>query len=122
VSAGYALRPKADRDLDEILDNLAERASLEVAFRFLAAAHDTFALVATQPDMGWPCRLSHRDLAEARVFRIGKPFESTFSFTFPGVRRFRFCASCMARRTLKRGSTWSEWQGHPGPLRCTPNE
>ena len=83
MSAGYALRPKADRDLDEILDDFFERASPEVALRFLAAAHDAFGLVATQPEMGWPCRLSHRDLAEARVFRIGKPFEKYLFFYLP---------------------------------------
>ncbi len=51
------------------------RASIDVAIRFLAAAEETFALVATQPDMGWRCRLSHADLQAARVFRLVCPFD-----------------------------------------------
>src|SRR5713101_303754 len=34
-------------------DYLADKAGIEVALRFLAVAHETFALLATQPKMGW---------------------------------------------------------------------
>jgi plasmid stabilization system protein ParE len=50
VSARYVVKPKADRDLDGQADYLAET-ELELALRFFEAAHNTFALLATQPKM-----------------------------------------------------------------------
>ena len=38
--------------------------------RFLIAAHDTFALLATQPNMGWRPRLKNPELESLRVFRV----------------------------------------------------
>ncbi len=38
--------------------------------RFLFAAHKTFALLATQPHMGWRLRLRHPNLGLTRVFRV----------------------------------------------------
>jgi plasmid stabilization system protein ParE len=70
VSARYTVKPKADRDLDEYADYPAREASLEVALRFLAAAHETFALLATQPNIGWPAYLKHPALKMLRVFRV----------------------------------------------------
>ena len=45
--------PSADRDLDLQADYLADEASLEIALRFLTAAHKTFSLLAAHPNMGW---------------------------------------------------------------------
>jgi plasmid stabilization system protein ParE len=45
VSAGYLVKPKADKDFDNYADYLVEEASIEVALRFVAAAHETFALL-----------------------------------------------------------------------------
>ena len=42
----------------------------EVGHRFLVAAHKTFALLATQPDMGWDIRLKHIGLKTLRLFRV----------------------------------------------------
>jgi toxin ParE1/3/4 len=70
VSARVLVKPKADRDLDSYADYLARKAGLEVALRFLDAAHDVFALLATQPQMGWPSRLKHPQLKSLRVFRV----------------------------------------------------
>jgi toxin ParE1/3/4 len=70
VSADYVVRPKADQDLDSHADYLAQEASLEVALRFIAAAHETFALLATRPHIGWHSRLKHAALKTARVFRV----------------------------------------------------
>jgi hypothetical protein len=50
VKARYLLRPKADQELDEHAYYLAKEAHHEVGHRFLVAAHETFALLATQPD------------------------------------------------------------------------
>jgi toxin ParE1/3/4 len=65
----YVVKPKADHDLDEYADYLAE-ASVDLALRFLDLAHRTFALLATQPNMGRRCRLRHPRLEGLRVFRV----------------------------------------------------
>lgn len=66
----YVLRPKADEDLDQQAYYLATEASAETGHRFLVAAHETFALLSTQPQMGWRVRVRHPRLASLRVFRI----------------------------------------------------
>jgi len=70
VSARYVLRPKADQDLGQQAYYLAKEADPETGHRFLVAAHETFALLSTQPQMGWPLRLRNPRLASLRVFRI----------------------------------------------------
>ena len=70
MSAAYVVRPKADQDLDHEAYYLALRSSAEVGHRFLLAAHETFSLLATQPRMGWRCRLRVRGAASVRVFRV----------------------------------------------------
>lgn len=83
MSLGYVVRPRADKDIDDITEELVERATLDVALQFLAVAFETFSLMATQPDMGWSCRLQHPDLKSARVFRVGIPFEKYLIFYQP---------------------------------------
>jgi toxin ParE1/3/4 len=84
LSFGYVVRPKADRDIDDIADVLAERASsVDLGIRFITTANETFALLASQPKMGWPCRLRHQELQGARVFRVGEPFEKYLIFYQP---------------------------------------
>lgn len=80
---GYTIRPKADKDIDDCTDDLVERGSLEVGLHFLSSAIETFELVATQPEMGWVCRLRHPELKDARVFRISEPFEKFLIFYQP---------------------------------------
>ena len=75
-SRRYPIRPKADRDLDGQAYYYATVASAEVGHRFLVSAHDTFALLATQPNMGWCSRLERPELKQLRVFRV-KGFEKT---------------------------------------------
>lgn len=70
MSARYKVKPKADRDLDDYADYLATEANLELALRFLAAGHETFALLATHPNIGWSSRLKHSALKPLRVFRV----------------------------------------------------
>jgi len=36
----------------------------------LLAAHETFALLATQPNLGWRARLRHPSLKDLRAFRV----------------------------------------------------
>jgi toxin ParE1/3/4 len=66
----YVLRPKADHDLGEQAYYYATVASPELGHRFLIAAHGTFALLATQPNMGWRSRLKNTELQSLRVFRV----------------------------------------------------
>ena len=66
----YLVRPLADRDLDDQSYYYATFASAEIGHRFLVAAHEAFALLATQPNLGWRSRLRHPRLKELRVFRV----------------------------------------------------
>lgn len=70
MSATYVVRPKADHDLDEQAYYLATKAGPELGHRFLVAAHETFALLASQPEMGWHGNLKNRLLASLRAFRV----------------------------------------------------
>jgi toxin ParE1/3/4 len=83
LSFGYIVRPRADRDLDEIADYLAGKAGLDTALRFLLEAYETFALLSTQVDMGWPCRVKHPDLKSARQFRVSGSFDKYLIFYQP---------------------------------------
>ena len=70
----YVVRPKADQGLEDQAYYYATAGSPELGHRFLVAAHVTFALLATQPNMGWQSRLAHPELKSLRVFRV-KGFE-----------------------------------------------
>jgi toxin ParE1/3/4 len=70
VSPRYVVRPKADQDLDDQAYYLATEAGSEVGHRFLLAAHETFGILATQPQIGWHFRLKHAALASLRVLRV----------------------------------------------------
>ena len=78
----YVLRPRADQDLDEQAYYYATVASAELGHRFLVAAHDTFALLATQPSMGWRSRIGHSRINQLRVFRV-KGFEAILILYLP---------------------------------------
>jgi hypothetical protein len=56
--------------LDEHAVYFGREANPELGHRFLLAAHETFGLLATQPQMGWHARLRHASLNSMRVFRI----------------------------------------------------
>jgi plasmid stabilization system protein ParE len=66
VSFGYTVRPQADREIDIIADDLADEGSLDVGLRFLAEVYETFALLASQPEIGWPCKIRHPQLIGSR--------------------------------------------------------
>jgi toxin ParE1/3/4 len=78
----YAVRPKADRDLDDQAFYYATEGSPELGHRFLVAAHETFSLLASQPNMGWHSQLKHPDLKTLRVFRV-KGFERILILYLP---------------------------------------
>jgi toxin ParE1/3/4 len=66
----YVVLPQADEDLEDQAFYYATQASPQLGHRFLVAAHDTFALVATHPEMGWHSSLKHHALRDLRVFRV----------------------------------------------------
>jgi toxin ParE1/3/4 len=70
VSARYTVKPKADRDLDDYAYYFAREANVDLALDFLSASHDTFALLAENPNMGWASRLKNPALRALRVFRV----------------------------------------------------
>jgi plasmid stabilization system protein ParE len=70
VRSHYTIKPRADCDIEDYADYLARNASLDVALRFLAAADETFSLLATQPNIGWHVRLRTPALGTLRMFRV----------------------------------------------------
>jgi len=104
VSARYVVRPKADQDLEDQAYYLATVASPAIGHRFLVAAHETFALLATQPEMGWHSRLKHPGIASLRVFRVSG-FEKILTLYRPrpdGVEILRVVHGSRNLRALLR--------------------
>jgi toxin ParE1/3/4 len=87
LSFGYVVRPKADLDLDEIADYLTQQSSLDTGRSFLDEAQRTFALLATQPDMGWRAEYNDSRLTGVRAFRVGAPFTNFLIFYQPRGER-----------------------------------
>ncbi|MSV31409.1 MAG: type II toxin-antitoxin system RelE/ParE family toxin [Bryobacterales bacterium] len=72
MSFEYLVKPKAGIDLDLYAGYLAETANLDVALRFFDAAHGTFALLATQRNIGWRSRAKYPGLESLRVCRVSE--------------------------------------------------
>ena len=108
MSPRYVVRPKADQDLDDQAYYLVTEAGSEVGHRFLLAAHETFGLVATQPQIGWHPRLKHAALASLRVFRVSG-FEKMLllylprrdGVEIPVVHGWRILQALLRRKGLK---------------------
>ena len=96
----YLIRPRADGDLDDQAYYYATNASADVGHRFLLAAHDTFSLLATQPDMGWEGALRHPGLKSLRVFRV-KGFERILILYLPMLDRVEIVRVVHGSRDLQ---------------------
>ncbi|HLZ13669.1 MAG TPA: type II toxin-antitoxin system RelE/ParE family toxin [Candidatus Acidoferrum sp.] len=70
MKAGYAIRPKADQDIDEQAYYFASEASPEVGHRFILAVHETLQLLSSHPEMGWIAHFKVRELASLRAFPV----------------------------------------------------
>ncbi len=81
---GYVVRPKADRDIGDISDYITEHGSLDMALLFLSEMYETLALIASQPAIGWPCKVNVPQLQGARTFRVSERFADYLIF----YRRF----------------------------------
>ena len=80
---GYIVRPRADRDIDEIVDYLVEEAGLDTGLQFLSEVHETLSLLATHRELGWRCNIRHRQLTTARTFRVSDRFDKFLIFYQP---------------------------------------
>jgi len=75
----YRLSRRADRDLDEILEYVADR-SPDAAVRILEALEETFRLLASSPLIG----TLREDLRpNLRVFRSKRPADKYLVFFYP---------------------------------------
>jgi toxin ParE1/3/4 len=66
----YVVAPKAEQDLDDQAYYYASEAEVELGIRFLAAAHETFTLLAQYPHMGWRPDWPHPQVQGLRLFRV----------------------------------------------------
>lgn len=80
MNLGYTVRPRADRDIDELADFLAEQAGLDTGLRFLNELYATLALLASQPEMGWRANLHSLRLVNVRTFRVSGRFRHILIF------------------------------------------
>ena len=129
----YLIRPKADQDLDEHACYLAREGSPEFGPRFLVAAHETFALLATQPGIGWHFRSKRPELHALRVFRVSG-FERILvlyfhnhpelrffeSFTGPGISRESCGVNCLSSRDSPRSLYPTRYPVHFPALPLSP--
>jgi toxin ParE1/3/4 len=83
VKFGYVIRPKADRDIDDLADYIVEHGSLDTALTFLSEAYEAFALIASHPEMGWHCKVKLPQLKTARTFRVSERFGDYLIFYQP---------------------------------------
>ena len=100
MSVGYVVRPKADQDLDDQAYYLATQAGPDLGHRFLLAAHQTFGLLATQPQIGWHPRLKHPDLTSLRAFQVSASKKCWCSIVLAPTE-LRFCECCTVREISK---------------------
>jgi toxin ParE1/3/4 len=76
-------RPAAKRDLVAQWVWYAENAGIEVADRFLSAAHGTLRMLALQPLSGSPLFARKPELEGMRRFPVSGGFENILLFYFP---------------------------------------
>ena len=79
MSTRFIIRPKAERDYEGLAVYYASEGSAEVGRRFLTAVHDTFRLLAANPNLGWRPQVGLAKLKGVRSFRIGD-FEKVLVF------------------------------------------
>lgn len=82
MSTRFRILPRAETDLLDQAQYLAENASPETAFRFAEAADDTFAFLATTPEAGAVWESQTAPVPGLRLWRI-KGFEKHRVFYRP---------------------------------------
>ena len=88
----YIVRPRADRDTDRQAAYLAEHAGSEVAYRVLMAVRETFALLASHPEIGWRPQIGRKtNLDPFRMFSVSG-FDKMLVLYRPIKDRVEICA------------------------------
>lgn len=49
---GGVVRPRADRDMDDIASHFVEQSGLDIGLRFVSELFETFALLSSRPELG----------------------------------------------------------------------
>ncbi|MBL8292893.1 MAG: type II toxin-antitoxin system RelE/ParE family toxin [Bryobacterales bacterium] len=80
---GYVVRPRADQDIDEIADHIAEQSGLDIGLLFLSEVYETFVLLGARKEVGWHCKVRHPQLMTARTFRVSERFDKFLIFYQP---------------------------------------
>jgi toxin ParE1/3/4 len=80
--ARVVVRPRARRDLNDILVYYIETAGIDIARRFRNAATETFRELARAPLMGAPRKVRKPEFAGIRMWRV-RGFENYLVFYFP---------------------------------------
>ena len=93
------IQPRARLDLLEQAEYYAERADIELAFRFQECAESTFALLAAQPQMGKPSRSRLESLGDVREFPV-RNSKSTLSSISQVQEALPFFECSMGHGTL----------------------
>ncbi len=94
-------RPQAERDLNEIEEDLANRASPQVALRFVQAADRTWDLLERMPEIGAPRRYRNRRLFGLRMWPMRR-FENYLVFYRPLKRSVDVVRILHASRDIRR--------------------
>ena len=97
----YTLRPKAEEDLLQHEEYLAENASVETAGWFLDAVERSLRLLATQPEMGAQRAYRRPELEGQRMWPI-RGFENYLAFYFPTDYGVDVTRVLYATRDIKR--------------------
>ena len=95
-------RAGARRDLIAIYRHYAREAGLRIADRFLAAAEETFRLLAGMPGMGTRYEHDHPALAELRVFPLSSRFKAYVVFYRPVADGVEIVRVLHGARDLRR--------------------
>lgn len=94
------VRPRADVDVDEIADYLAEQSSLDTALQFLGDFYRTLGLLREQPQVGWRSSIPRAARIEAGVFRVSEQFERCLIFYRVGEGRIEILRVLDGSRNL----------------------
>ena len=79
--------------MEEIADELPESAGVELGLQFLSEAHETFALVANQPEMGWAGNVRRSELRTVKTFRVSERFRDYLIFYLPCKSRIEILSA-----------------------------
>lgn len=96
-----SIKPKAVVDIVDHATYLADEVDMELCLRFMEAADSSFALLATEPEMGWHPRIRHASLKGVRMWRISG-FEDMLVFYRPQPNGVDILRIVNGKRNLRK--------------------